>query len=44
MDDQDALLRAHIGDYGAISLEEGTAETFHAFQVLIQNGRVSADF
>ena len=44
MEDQDALLRAHIGDYGAISLEDGTAETFQAFQVLLQEGRVSADF
>ena len=44
MEDQDALLRAHIGDYGAISLEEGTAETFHAFQILLQDGRVSVDF
>ena len=44
MEDQDALLRAHIGDYGAISLEEGTAETYRAFQVLLQNRRVSADF
>ena len=44
MEDQDALLRAHIGDYGAIPLDEGTAETFRAFQVLLQDGRVSADF
>ena len=44
MEDQDALLRAHIGDYGVISLEEGTAETFHAFQILLQDGRVTADF
>ena len=43
MEDQDAVLRAHIGDYGAISIEEGTAETFQAFQVLLQDGRVSAD-
>ena len=44
VEDHDALLRAHIGDYGAISLEEGTAETFRAFQVLLQDGRVSGDF
>ena len=44
MEDQDTLLRAHIGDYGAISLEDGTAETYRAFQVLLQDGRVSADF
>ena len=44
MDDQDALLRAQIGDYGAISLEEGTAETYRAFKVLLQDGRVSAEF
>ena len=44
MEDTDALLRAHIGDYGAISLEDGTAETYRAFQVLLQDGRVSADF
>ena len=44
MEDTDALLRAHIGDYGSISVEEGTAETFQAFQVLLQDGRVSADF
>ena len=43
MEDRDALLRAHIGDYGAISIEEGTAETFRAFQVLLQDGRVSAE-
>ena len=40
---QDALLRAHVGDYGAISVQEGTAETYRAFQVLLQDGRVSAD-
>ncbi|MDE0052117.1 MAG: NAD(P)-dependent oxidoreductase [Rhodospirillales bacterium] len=43
MEDRDALLRAHIGDYGAISLEDGTAETYRAFQVLLQDGRVSPD-
>ena len=43
-EDSDALLRAHIGDYGAISLEEGTAETLRAFEVLVREGRVSADF
>lgn len=42
-EDRDTLLRAHIGDYGSISVEEGTAETFRAFQVLLQDGRVSAD-
>ena len=44
MEDTDALLRAHVGDYGSISVEEGTAETFRVFQVLLQDGRVSADF
>ena len=39
----DARLRAHIGDYGAISLEEGTAETLRAFEILVRDGRVSAD-
>lgn len=43
-EDSDALLRAHIGDYGAISLEEGTAETLRAFEVLAREGRISADF
>ena len=43
-EDSDALLRAHIGDYGAISVEEGTAETLRAFEVLLQQGRVSTDF
>ena len=43
MEDRDALLRAHVGDYGSISVEDGTAETFRAFQVLLQDGRVSAD-
>ena len=38
-EDRDALLRAHIGDYGAISLEEGTAETLRAFEVLARDGR-----
>ena len=33
-EDCDALLRAQIGDYGAISLEEGTAETLRAFEAL----------
>ena len=42
-EDRDALLRAHIGDYGAISVEDGTAETFRAFQILLQDGRVAAD-
>lgn len=43
-EDSDALLRAHVGDYGAISLEEGTAETLRAFEVLVRDGRVSAGF
>ena len=43
-EDSDALLRAHIGDYGAVSLEEGTAETLCAFEVLVREGKVSADF
>ena len=43
-EDSDALLRAHIGDYGAISVEEGTAETLRAFEILLQQGRVSTDF
>ena len=43
MEDTDALLRAHVGDYGSISVEDGTAETFRAFQVLLQDGRVTAD-
>ena len=42
-DDRDALLRAHIGDYGAISLAEGTAETLRAFEVLVRDGRVSGE-
>ncbi|MCY4627785.1 MAG: NAD-dependent epimerase/dehydratase, partial [Acidobacteria bacterium] len=42
-EDTDALLRAHIGDYGAISLEEGTAETLRAFEVLVREGRMSPD-
>ena len=42
-EDRDALLRDHIGDYGAISVEEGTAETLRAFRVLVQDGRVSPD-
>ena len=43
-EDADALLRAHIGDYGAISVEEATAETLQAFRILLQDGRVSAEF
>ena len=43
-EDRDALLREHIGDYGAISVEEGAAETLRAFRVLLQDGSVSADF
>ena len=43
-EDCDALLRAQIGDYGAISLEEGTAETLRAFGVLLRDGKVSGDF
>ena len=42
-EDRDALLRAHIGDYGAVSLEEGTAETLRAFEVLVRDGKVSDD-
>ena len=41
--DEDSLLRAHIGDYGTISVEDGTAETLDAFRILLQDGRVSAD-
>ena len=40
----DAGLRAYIGDYGAISIEEGTTETLRAFEILLQQGKVSADF
>ena len=42
-EDRDAHLRAHIGDYGAISLEEGTAETLRAFEILIRDGRISGE-
>ena len=42
-EDRDARLREHIGDYGTISVEEGTAETLRAFRVLLQDGRVSPD-
>ena len=42
-EDCDARLREHIGDYGAISLEEGTAETLRAFEVLLRDGKVSGD-
>ena len=42
-EDRDAALRAHIGDYGAISLEEGTAETLRAFEVLLQQGKLSTE-
>ena len=41
--DCDALLRAHIGDYGAISIEEGSAETLRAFGILLREGRIPAD-
>ena len=43
-EDRDALLREHIGDYVAISVEEGTAETLRAFRVLLQDGRMPPDF
>ena len=43
-EDRDSLLRAHIGDYGALSIEEGTTETLRAFEVLAQQGRVPAEF
>ena len=42
-EDCDALLRAHIGDYGAMSLEEGTAETLRAFDVLVRDGKISSE-
>jgi len=42
-EDCDAHLRAHIGDYGAISLEAGTAETLRAFEALVRDGKVSGD-
>ncbi len=42
-DDSDSLLRAHIGDYGAISVRDGTAETLHAFKALIRDGRLSPE-
>ena len=42
-EDRDAHLRAHIGDYGAMSLEEGTAETLRAFEILIRDGRISGE-
>ena len=42
-EDCDARLREHIGDYGAISLEEGTAETLRAFEFLLRDGKVSGD-
>ena len=42
-EDRDGALRAHIGDYGAISIAEGTAETLRAFEVLVRQGRVPTD-
>lgn len=42
-DCSDEPVRGHLGDYGAISLEDGITETFRAFQVLLQAGKVSAD-
>ena len=45
-EDCDAHLRAHIGDYGAITLDEGTAETLRAFEVLVRTEgcRASSEF
>ena len=43
-EDTDASLRDRIGDYGAISMEEGTAETFRAFQSLHRAGKVPDSF
>ena len=40
--DHDARLRAHIGDYGAISLEDGITETFHAFRAPAREGPAAA--
>ena len=41
-EDHDSRLREHIGDYGTISMEEGIAETFHAFRALAREGRAPA--
>ena len=43
MDLSDAPVRAHLGDYGAIPLEEGIRGTCEAFKALLQRGLVKAD-
>ncbi len=39
----DRPLRALIGDFGAISLEDGIEETYRAFRALLADGRISTD-
>lgn len=39
----DDPLRAYLGDYGQVPLEEGIAATYSAFQSLLEKGLVSAD-
>ncbi len=43
MDLSDAPLRAAIGDYGAVSMDEGIRQTFHRFQMLLDRGLIRAD-
>ena len=36
-------LRAYIGDYSRISMQDGIAETLGAFRALLDAGKVDAD-
>jgi nucleoside-diphosphate-sugar epimerase len=39
----DEPVRAHLGDYGSIPLDDGIRATYHAFKALLADGRMSAE-
>jgi nucleoside-diphosphate-sugar epimerase len=43
MDLSDAPLRAYLGDYGSVLLDEGIRKTFEAFRSLLASGQLKAD-
>ena len=39
----DDPLRAYLGDYGQMPLDEGIAQTYSVFRSLLEKGLISAD-
>jgi len=43
MDLADEPVRAHLGDYGSVPIEEGIRGTYEAFKVLLSKGLLKAE-